>query len=61
MNSTEEFEKNYSLVKREEKILDKKLKENFLKKYPYADMSKFSFESDFLQDGSWDSSQIYSN
>ena len=34
---SEEFErkyygKNYSLVKREEKILDKALKENFLKK-----------------------------
>ena len=55
----EYFGKNYSLVKKEEKILDKKLKENFLKKYPYADMSKFSFESDFLPDGSWDQSHIY--
>ena len=64
MNSTEEFERkyyreNYDLVKREEKILDKKLKETFLKKYPFADMSKFSFESTFLKDGSWDYSKIY--
>ena len=53
------FGKNYDKVKKEQKILDKKLKENFKKKYPYTDMSKFSFESTFLSDGSWDYSKIY--
>ena len=36
----------YDFVVNERKILDKKFKENFLKKYPYADMSKFYFEHD---------------
>ena len=53
------YGKNYSLVKKEEKILDKQFKENFLKKYPYADMSKFSFEHMFFKDGSWDHTTIY--
>ena len=53
------YGKNYDLVKKEEKILDKKLRENFKKQYPFADMSKFSFESTFLKDGSWDYSKIY--
>ena len=35
------YGKYYDLVKKEQKIVDKKLKENFLKKYPYADLSKF--------------------
>ena len=64
MNSLEKAEKkyygkNYDFVVNERKILDKKFKENFLKKYPYADMSKFYFEHDINKDGSWEKTITY--
>ena len=37
------YGKYYDLVKKEQRIVDKKLKKIFLKKYPYADLSKFEF------------------
>ena len=53
------YGKNYSLVKQEEKIGLKKMKETFLKQYPFADISKFSFEMDFDPDGSFTNTKIY--
>ena len=53
------YGKNYDFVMKEEKIVDKKLKDNFLKKYPYADLSKFNFKSDFDKDGSFSGAKIY--
>ena len=53
------YGKYYDLVKKEQKIVDKKLKENFLKKYPYADLSKFEFVQDYTKDGSFNGAKIY--
>ena len=55
----EYYGKNYDLVKKEEKNLDKKFQDFFKKQYPYADMPKFYVEHSFLKDGSWDYSKIY--
>ena len=35
------------------------MKKQFKKKYPYADMSKFDFESDFDKNGNFQGSNIY--
>ena len=64
MTNVDDFEKkyygkNYSFVKKEEKILDKKFKEFFWKKYPNADMSKFYFQHDFNKEGSWEKTTTY--
>ena len=61
---TKEYErkyygKNYDFVVNERKILDKKFKDYFLKKYPYADMTKFYFEHDFNKDRSWEKTTTY--
>ena len=53
------YGKNYDYVINERKVLDKKFKDYFLKKYPYADMSKFYFEHDINKDGSWEKTIIY--
>ena len=62
--TTEVLEKKYygdqyDFVMNERKILDKKFKKNFLKKYPYADMSRFYFEHDINKDGSWEKTTTY--
>ena len=53
------FGKNYDFVVNERKVLDKKFKEYFLKKYPYADITKFYFEHDINKDGSWEKTTTY--
>ena len=53
------FGKNYDFVVNERKVLDKQFKEYFLKKYPYADMTKFYFEHDIKKDGSWEKTITY--
>ena len=59
LNEREFYGKNYDYVKNERKVLDKMFRKDFMKKYPYADMSKFYFEHDINKDGSWEKTTTY--
>ena len=53
------YGKNYDFVVNERKVLDKKFRDYFLKKYPHTDMSKFYFEHDISKDGTWNKTTTY--
>ena len=64
MSTSEEkkfYGDEYDFVVNERKVLDKKFKDYFLKKYPYANMSKFYFEHDINKDGSWQKTIYFKN
>ena len=62
MSTSEFIQRNYDNPK---KVLElfrtelKKLKNNFHRKYPNADLSKFDFEVIIHKDGTLDSSKVY--
>ena len=62
--SVEDFEKAYygkndDKVMKETKKDREKLKADFLKKYPHADISRFEFDVYYNQDGTVESTAIY--
>ena len=53
------YGKNYDKAMENAKEERAKMKEEFLKKYPNADLSKFEFDVDLNQDGTIDSTSIF--